>query len=72
MGFVLILFITLRVGLTHARLNGLRAANSSLPVGVLSVASVSLSSLSLFGSLVPCQSLGSPGASGDVYVLVFV
>ena len=66
------LLISLRLGLTHTRLNGLRAANSSLSVGVLFVASVSLSlSLSLssvFGLLVPCQSLGSPGASGNVYV----
>ena len=46
-GFVLILPTTLRLGLTHTRLNGLRAANSSLPVGVLSVASVSLSSCPL-------------------------
>ena len=43
MGFVLILLIMFRLGLTHTRLNGLRAANSSLPVGVLSVAPVSLS-----------------------------
>ena len=43
MGFVLSLLKTLRLGLIHTRLSGLRAANSSLPVGVLSVASVSLS-----------------------------
>ena len=43
MGFVLILRILLRFDLIPTRLDGLRAANSSLPVGVLSVASVSLS-----------------------------
>ena len=69
-GFVLILLTTLRLGRIHTRLNGLRATNSSLPVVVLFVASVSLP-LSCFGSLVPCQSLGLPGASGDVYVFLF-
>ena len=59
----LILPITLRLGLTHIRLNSLRAANSSLPVVVLSVAFVSLSSLSLLLVFVPCQSLGLPGAA---------
>ena len=43
-GFVLVLLIMFRLGLTHTRLNGLRAANSNLPAVVLSVASVSLSS----------------------------
>ena len=71
-GFVLVLPITLRLGLTHARLSGLRAANLTLPAVVLSVASVSLSVSSLFCSLVPGQSLGSPGASGDVLVLLSV
>ena len=42
-GFVLVLLIMFRLGLTHTRLNGLRAANPSLPVVVLSVASVFLS-----------------------------
>ena len=46
-GFVSIPLIMLRLDLTHTRLNGLRAANSSLPVGVLFVASVSLSSFLL-------------------------
>ena len=46
-GFVLILLVMLKLGLIHTRLDGLRAANSSLPVGVLSVASVSLSSVLL-------------------------
>ena len=46
------MLITLRLDLIHTRLNGLRAANSSLPVGVLSFASVSLSSL--FLCLVSC------------------
>ena len=70
-GFVLITLILLRLGLTHTRLNGLRAVNSSLPAVVLFVSSVSLS-LSCFGWPVPCQSLGLPGASGDVYVFLFV
>ena len=43
MGFVLTLLIIFRLGLIHTRLNGLRAANSNLPVGVVSVAFVSLS-----------------------------
>ena len=41
-GFVLTLPMTLRLGLSHTRLIGLRAANSCLPAVVLSVASVSL------------------------------
>ena len=72
MGFVPIMLIIFRLGLTHTRLIGLRAVNSSLSAVVLSVASVSLSPLSLFGSPVPCQSLGLPGARGNVYVFVLV
>ena len=72
-GFVLILLITLRVGSIHTRLIGLRAVDSSLPAVVLSVVSVSLFLLlSLFGSSAPCQSLGSPGASGGCLCFCFV
>ena len=43
-GFVSTLPITLRLGVTHARLIGLRAVNSCLPAVVLSVTFVSLPS----------------------------
>ena len=39
MGFVLVLLILLRLDRIHTRLDSLRAANSSLPLGALSVAS---------------------------------
>ena len=56
MGFVLIMLITFRLGLIHTRLNGLRAANSNLPVGAVSVASLSLPFSCLCSVLAPCQS----------------
>ena len=67
MGFVLILLITVRLGLTHTRLNGLRATNSSLPVVVL------LSRLFLFLPLVfvcfcPVSIAGRARRVGDVFV----
>ena len=69
-GFVSTLPITLRLGLTHTRLIGLRAANSACRrLSCLSRLSLFFLS-SLFGSPVPCQSLGLPGASGDVCVWV--
>ena len=70
-GFVSTLPITLRLSLTHTRLIGLRAANSACRrlFGVSRLCLCLL--LSLFGSFVPCQSLGLLGASGDVSVLIF-
>ena len=66
LGFVSTLLITLRLGLTHTRLIGLRAANSACRrLSCLSRLSLFFF-VSPFGSPVPCQSLGSPGASGDV------
>ena len=65
-GFVSALPITLRLGLTHTRLIGLRAANSARRrLSCLSRLSLFFLS-SLFGSPAPCQSLGLPGASGNV------
>ena len=63
-GFVLILLITLRLGRIHARLICLRAANSSLPAVVLSVASVFISCCLL--CFVGLPRVSHRGASGVV------